>query len=126
MDISMANERIVVVEDDEGMRLALERLLSAAGYGVSTFASAEALLLSRSRLTAGCLVLDVRLPGLSGPELLERLAAEGLQARVVFMTAHDEPQTRERVLASRPVAYLQKPFEARLLLDAVARALAEA
>ena len=115
-----------MVEDDEGMRLALERLLHAGGYPVTTFASAEALLLSRARLRADCLVLDVRLPGLSGPELCERLAAEGSDAPVIFMTAHDDPQTRERAQACRPIAYLLKPFAGRQLLEAIARALGDA
>src|SRR5262245_1391206 len=123
---NVSTGRIFVVEDDEGMRLALERLLLAGGYPVSTFASAEALLLSKARLTAGCLVLDVRLPGLSGPELHERLAEQGLHAPVIFMTAHDDAKTRERAQACGPVAYLQKPFAGRLLLEAVARALGDA
>jgi FixJ family two-component response regulator len=112
-----------VVEDDEGMRLAVERLLHAGGYPVSTFASAQELLLSKAELQADCLILDVRLPGMSGPELHERLAAEGLNLPVIFMTAHDDPGTRELVRARRPVACLQKPFEGRQLLEAIARAL---
>jgi len=119
----MSTEDIVVVDDDEGMRLAVERLLFARGYHVTAFASAEDLLRWAPRKGARCLILDVRLPGLSGPELRERLAAEGLAAPVIFMTAHDEPHTRERALAARPVAYLQKPFEGKQLLEAVARAL---
>jgi FixJ family two-component response regulator len=115
---------ICVVEDDEGMRLAVERLLLAGGYPVSSFASAEALLLSKARLEASCLILDVRLPGLSGPELRERLAEEGVHPPVIFMTAHDDPHTHERAQAGDPVAYLQKPFPGRTLLEAVARALA--
>jgi len=121
----MISGPILVVEDDEGMRLAVERLLLAGGYAVSTFGSAEALLGSDARRTAACLVLDVRLPGLSGVELSLRLAAEGLSVPVIFMTAHDDPRTRERAEASGPVAYLQKPFQGRLLLDAVARALSQ-
>jgi FixJ family two-component response regulator len=120
----MSVGRICVVEDDEGMRLAVERLLLAGGYPVSTFASAEALLLSKARLETSCLVLDVRLPGLSGPELRERLAGEGVRAPVIFMTAHDDPQSRERAQAGDPIACLQKPFPGRTLLEAVARALA--
>src|SRR5262245_45481709 len=122
----MNSGRIFVVEDDEGMRLALERLLHAGGYPVSTFDSAEALLGSNASLAGGCLVLDVRLPGLSGPELRERLTADGRDVPVIFMTAHDDPQTRERAQACRPVAYLQKPFAARQLLEAAALALRDA
>jgi FixJ family two-component response regulator len=120
----MGRETLLVVEDDEGLRLALERLLSASGYSVLCFASAEALLLSPTRPDARCLILDVRLPGLSGPELRERLAAQGFHGPVIFMTAHDDAQTRERIQASGPAALLQKPFEGRQLLEAVADAVA--
>jgi FixJ family two-component response regulator len=114
---------IVVVDDDHGMRRAVERLLLARGHEVSTFASAEALLGSDARRQAGCLILDIRLPGLSGPELRQRLAAEGVQVPVIFMTAHDDPSARAQAQAAAPVAFLEKPFDGRALLDAVARAL---
>lgn len=119
----MSGGRILLVEDDDGMRHAVARLLVAGGYPVSAFASAEAVLVSDARREAGCLILDLRLPGLSGVELCRRLAAEGLSVPVIYMTAHDEPRTREQALACSPVAYLQKPFEGRQLLAAVARAL---
>src|SRR5262245_38710553 len=119
----MSADWILLVEDDEGMRLAVERLLVAGGYPVAAFPSAEALLRSDARRDAGCLILDIRLPGLSGLQLRQRLAAEGLNIPVIFMTAHDDPRTREQVHASAPVAYLHKPFEGRELLEAVARAL---
>jgi FixJ family two-component response regulator len=113
------------VDDDGAMRLAVERLLVAGGYPVSKFPSAEALLDSDMLGTAGCLILDIQLPGLSGLQLRHRLAAEGRNPPTIFITAHDDARTRERVLASRPVAFLIKPFEGRRLLDAVARALKE-
>jgi FixJ family two-component response regulator len=69
---------------------------------------------------AGCLVLDLRLPGISGLELHRHLTAEGRSVPVIFMTAHDDPRTRESAMASGPVAYLTKPFPGRRLLDAVA------
>jgi FixJ family two-component response regulator len=114
---------ILVVDDHEGMRLAVERLLLARGYPVSTFGSAEALLESDLRMKAGCLVLDVRLPGLSGPQLRDRLAAEGVSVPVIFMTAHDDPWIREQAQAMKPVAFLHKPFKGGQLLDAIAKAL---
>lgn len=111
------------MDDDEAMRLAVERLLLAGGYPVSRFPSAEALLRSDALGAAGCLILDIRLPGLSGLQLRHRLADEGRNVPTIFMTAHDDPRTRERALASGPVAFLVKPFEGRRLLEAVARAL---
>jgi FixJ family two-component response regulator len=121
---SMGTGRVVLVEDDAGMRQAVERLLVAGGYPVSAFASAEAFLGSPAVRQADCLVLDVRLPGLSGVELRQRLVAQGVHVPVIFMTAHDDPRTRAQVEAAAPVAYLMKPFAGRQLLDAVARALA--
>jgi len=105
------------------MRHAVERLLVAGGYPVASFPSAEAMLGSEARRTAGCLILDVRLPGLSGLELRQRLTAEGLNVPVIFMTAHDDPRTHAQAMAADPVAYLQKPFKGQELLAAVARAL---
>jgi FixJ family two-component response regulator len=119
----MSAENILLVEDDEGMRQAVERLLFARGYPVTAFASAEDLLGWAARGQARCLILDVRLPGMSGPALRARLAAEGLHPPVIFMTAHDDPHIRAQAQAAHPVAYLHKPFEGRQLLDAVARAL---
>jgi FixJ family two-component response regulator len=122
----MSRGRVVLVEDDAGMRQAIERLLVAGGYPVATFASAEDFLGSRTKAAADCLILDVRLPGLSGIELGRRLATEGAWTPVIFVTAHDDARTREQVEALSPVAYLLKPFAGRQLLDAVSRALTKA
>ncbi len=121
----MAAADIVVVEDHEGLRRAVERLLLAGGHRVSSFPSAEALLESEARSSAGCLILDVRLPGLSGFELRERLARQGAHPPVIYVTAHDDPSARERA-AREGAALFIKPVDGRLLLDAVARALSGA
>jgi FixJ family two-component response regulator len=119
----MTTAEVLVVEDHEGLRQALVRLLQASGYRVSAYESAEALLAAAPRLDAGCLILDVRLPGLSGFDLRRRLVTEGWRAPAIYMTAHDDPGTRLR--AEREGApFFRKPFEGRALLGAVARALA--
>ena len=113
---------IVIVEDDDGMRRALERLLKAAGYVTQSFASAEAVLLTQAAHRAACLVFDVRLPGLSGPDLRERLSSRGELPPVIFMTALDEETGPNAVRRAGAVAVLHKPFDGKALIDAVERA----
>jgi len=117
-------EPIVVVEDDDGMRRAFERVLNAAGFHALVFASAEALLQSSAADSAACLVLDIHLPGLSGFELRRELARLGAgQPPVIFITGQDEPSARDQAEALRAAAYLPKPFAGRTLVDAVTRAV---
>ena len=116
--------RVIVVEDDQSMREALERLLRAAGYVIVVFPTAEALLETKSLGGAGCLVLDVRLPGLSGFELRARLAEIGDTTPVIFISGYDEPRCRETAGGTRALAYLLKPFAGQQLLEAVGRAFA--
>ena len=114
---------VVVVEDDESMIKALQRLLQAGGFRPQAFSSAEALLQSDATSGAACFIFDIHLPGLSGLELRQRLAESGFEQPVIFMTAHDEPFTREAAERSGAFAFLIKPFPGRSLLDAVRRAL---
>ena len=114
---------VFVVDDDESIQRALKRLLRSEGYHVVTFGSAEDLLESPSVLGEGCLVLDIRLPGMSGLDLEERLCSSGTRHPVIFMTAHDNPQWQERARAVGAVAYLRKPFDQQALLGAVRIAL---
>jgi FixJ family two-component response regulator len=118
----MSPTQIAVVDDHEGLRRALERLLQASGHEVSSFASAEALLESEGCLGVACLVLDVRLPGLSGFELRERLAERGCEAHVIYVTAHDDPAARERA-AREGAPFFLKPVDGRALLAAICEAL---
>jgi FixJ family two-component response regulator len=110
---------VYVVDDDESIRKALKRLLKATGYDALTFASAEDFLDSTSGRGQGCLVLDIRLPGITGLDLQEKLASGGAKYAVIFMTAHDNPQWQERAKKAGAVAYLRKPFNEHSLLDAV-------
>jgi len=115
---------ISIVDDDRSVRRALRRLVQSAGYVVETFASAPELLDSSVLGQTACLVLDIHLGTMSGFELQERLAADRAAIPIVFITAHDDAATRERVRQSGVTLYLRKPFEKRVLLDAIRRAVA--
>jgi FixJ family two-component response regulator len=110
---------ISVVDDDPSVRKALRRLLQSAGYSVEAFASGPEFLASDSPGRIACLVLDIRLDGMTGFELQERLVADRTAVPVIFITAHDDVRTRERVQKAGAAAYLAKPFEAAALLAAV-------
>ncbi len=115
---------VIVVDDDAGMLKSVVRLLAHHGIDSRTFASAEALLESANVQTATCLLLDIHLGGISGIELQRRLAASGLKRPVIFMTANDDEATRNAAMNAGCVAYLQKPFAQRVLLDAIWKAVA--
>ncbi len=108
---------IIVVDDDAGMSQALERLLHAAGWRVLTFPSAEALLEAGAAPEASAFLIDIRLPGLSGFELSERLAKTGTRAAVIFMTAHDPSAAREEAQRRGAAGFFGKPFVGRQLLE---------
>ena len=111
---------IAVVDDDAGMRLALQRLLSAAGFQVRVFASAGTLRDSGCIAAADFLVLDMRLPGESGADFYESLPSPKPPA--VFITAHDEPASRRIAQRAGACAFLAKPFDGAALLDSFASA----
>lgn len=113
---------VYVIDDDASLLRALRRLLSAGGFRVCTFASAEDFLES-AKPTPACLVLDVHLGGLSGLDLQERLLASGRRIPVVFITAHDDAATRERARRAGAIDYLRKPFNDESLLAGIRRAL---
>jgi FixJ family two-component response regulator len=114
---------VYVVDDDESIRRALKRLLRSAGYHAITFDSAEEFMEATSCRGEGCLILDIRLPGMTGLDLQEKLASLGAKYPVIFMTAHDNPQWQERAKKAGAVAYLKKPFDEQSLLNAIHRAL---
>ncbi len=115
---------VCVIDDDASLLRALRRLLRAGGFDVEVFSSAEAFLESGHRERVDCLVLDVRLEGMSGLELQERLVAAGSEIPVVFMTAaHDDLSTRERAHRAGAIDYLRKPFDDESLIGAINRAI---
>ena len=105
------------------MSKAIERLLRAAGFQAVLFPSAEELLQTDTVDSAACLVLDIHLPGLSGFELRQRLAASGHKPPVIFITAHDEASARDEAQRLGCIAYFRKPFEGNALLAAIRGAL---
>jgi FixJ family two-component response regulator len=115
--------RVIVVEDDASMSQALERILRAGGFAPIMFSSAEAAFEAGVVAAAECLVLDIRLPGMSGFELFRRLASAGMDRPTIFITAQDEPAAREEAERLGAKSYHPKPFSGRTLLGAVTRAI---
>ncbi|MBP0113433.1 MULTISPECIES: response regulator transcription factor [Bradyrhizobium] len=114
-----------VVDDDKSFRTAIERRLKLAGYEVVTYASALELLDSApDDEQAGCILLDVRIPGLSGPDLQARLIASGSMLPIIFLTGHADTPTTVRAIKAGAEDFLTKPISSEQLLDAIERALA--
>jgi len=114
---------ISVVDDDESLRRSLGNYLRSVGFRVEAFASSEDFLRSARRESAGCLVLDLRMTGMSGLDLLRHLAAANVRVPAVILTAHGTAEMRERCLVAGAVAFLDKPFHGDALLDAIQTAL---
>lgn len=114
---------ICVIDDDESVRESLPDLITEFGFDVHAFASAEEFLVSDSLTHAKCLVLDVAMPGLSGPELQRQLQTQGHDIPVVFITAHANERVRPRLLKQGAVACLLKPFSDTELREALNSAL---
>ena len=114
---------VYVVDDDPSVREALERLLRSADYGAKTFASASEFLDFSGPDAPGCLVLDIRMPELSGLELQDRLAEKGVSLPIVFLTGYGTVPESVKALKAGAVDFLQKPFEDGELLDAVSRGI---
>ena len=109
--------RVSVVDDSESVREALPDLLHDSGYDVETFPSAEAFLESDAVATTSCLIFDVGLPGMSGPDLHQELKRRGASIPTVFITAQGDKSLRPRLVAAGAVAVLFKPFSDTALLD---------
>ena len=114
---------IAVVDDDESVRESLPDLLNEFGFAVRAFASAEAFLASDIVGKTRCLVLDISMPGMSGPELQRELRRRQRRIPVVFITAHASEAARPRLLSQGAVACLFKPFDPAALLAAINTAL---
>jgi FixJ family two-component response regulator len=114
---------IAVIDDNPSMRQGLNRLLSAHGFHVQMFSSAESFLEDIARCEADCLLLDIHLGGISGIDLQRRLTSSGTDLPVIFMTAIDSETTRQEAFDAGCIAYLKKPFLGKLLIDAINRIL---
>ena len=114
---------VAVVDDDDSVRESLGGLFRSVGYAARGFASADAFLQSDDLAKTDCVILDVRMPGMSGLELQRQLVASHPDVPVIFMTAHDDARARSQALSGGAVDYLIKPFSEEALLDAVQAAL---
>ena len=117
------NLLISIVDDDESVRQALKSLIDSVGFQAEVFGSGEEFLNSAHVLQTDCLIADVRMPGMSGLELQERLNAAGSPVPIVFISAHDDRDARDRGLRAGAIAYLQKPFSEEALLGAITASL---
>ena len=114
---------VAVIDDDESYRGAVQRLLKAEGFSVQSFGSAEDFLNSGRQHETGCLVADIRMPGMSGLDLQAKLNAERCSIPTIFITAHGDEKMRLQALRAGAVKFLTKPFDGGVLLEAVRVAL---
>jgi len=115
---------ISIVDDDEAVRTAMAALVRALGYEARAYASAEAFLKSPSAAGSACLIVDVQMPGMSGPELQKRLLLATQAPPMIFITAFPDAEVRQQVLAAGAVDVLGKPCEGKALVDTIEAALA--
>ena len=114
---------IAIVDDDEMFRRSIERLVKSSGYRTETFGSAEDFLDRGDLDQTACLILDMKLPGMTGADLQRRLRALEHRIPIVFVSAHDDAVNRGNVLRAGAIAFLRKPFEDRALLEAIGQAV---
>jgi FixJ family two-component response regulator len=108
-----------IVDDDESVRDSISSLLRSAGFKTAAFESAEAFLNSDHKTDPACLVLDVRMPGLSGLELQSQLQDRNNLIPIIFVTAHTEEEVRAKAIQQGATAFLNKPFSDEVLLSAI-------
>jgi FixJ family two-component response regulator len=114
---------VAVIEDDESYRLAVQRLLKSAGFSVQAFASAEDFLSSGRQHETGCLISDIRMPGMSGLDLQAKLNADRCPIPTIFITAHGDEDMRLHAMRNGAVKFMVKPFDGAILLETVRVAL---
>jgi len=120
-----ANAKLIaIVDDDESVRSALEGLMKAVGLPAQAFASAEEFLSSGEQQHTGCLIADIRMPGMSGLDLQARLNSERCRIPTIFITAHGDTTMRLQAMRAGAVEFLAKPFNDDVLLEHVKAALA--
>jgi FixJ family two-component response regulator len=118
-----AKHLVAVVDDDPAICEATISLLEANGFRTRSFCSAMEFLNSRQLDETGCLILDLRLSGMSGLELQRHLTAENRRIPIIFISAHGTPEAREEVMRAGAVAFLSKPFSEEALLNSIRLAL---
>ncbi len=114
---------VTIVDDDEAMRRSLRRLMEAVGLPVETHPSAEAFLEQYDPARPGCLILDIRMPGMSGLELQEKLLADRIRIPVIIISAHGDIEKAVRAMKSGAVDFIKKPYKGKILLARIREAL---
>jgi FixJ family two-component response regulator len=122
--IRMEGKLVAIVDDDQSVRSALYGLMKAVGLEARAFASAEEFLESDDQRRTGCLIADIRMPGMSGLELQARLNATESRIPTIFITAHGDEKTRNRALQAGALDFIPKPFNNRALVASIRAALA--
>jgi len=117
---------VVGVDDDFRLRESLKSLVESAGYAAATYSSAEEFLQSGALAGAACLITDVRMPGMNGIELQRRIRLERPELPVIFISAHQDDEARERALDEGAIRFLYKPFDGAELLRTIEAALKDA
>jgi FixJ family two-component response regulator len=123
MPVEQTPKLIAIIDDDEAMQDSLRDLMEAAGLVANCFASAEEFLASELRAQAACLIVDIRMPKMSGLQLQAKLNEEGCNIPIIFITAHGDARMRIRAMREGAVEFLAKPFDHHLLLKRVRAAL---
>jgi RNA polymerase sigma factor (sigma-70 family) len=123
METEMTEPTVFIVDDEAQVRDALKLLMDSVGLAAETFAAAQEYLDQFDAQRLGCLVLDIRMPGMSGLELQERLSKEPLHPPIVIITGHGDVPMAVRALQAGAVDFIEKPFRDQVLLDSVHRAI---
>jgi FixJ family two-component response regulator len=127
MGVTPVDEWVIgIVDDDESVRMAIRSLLRSLGFKVEIFGSAEDLLGSPRLDDIACLIVDVRLPGMSGLDLQRQLLAANREFSMIFISAHDDPVARRHAITAGALAFLRKPFSEKALTDAIRSGLSRA
>jgi FixJ family two-component response regulator len=114
---------VAIIEDDESYRGAVQRLLKSAGISARSFGCAEDFLSSGMQRNTGCLIADIRMPGMSGLDLQSKLNSDHCPIPTIFITAHGDEKMRLQAMRAGAVKFLMKPFDSDTLLEAVRVAL---
>jgi FixJ family two-component response regulator len=119
MSSEQSSRLIAIVDDDQSVQCALQDLIESEGLSTLCFGSAEQFLDSGAQQTAGCLIADIRMPGMSGIELQAKLKTDRCRIPIIFITAHGDAKTRIQAMRDGAVEFLTKPFDNAVLLETV-------
>jgi FixJ family two-component response regulator len=119
MSSEQSSRLIAIVDDDQSVQSALQDLIESEGLSTLCFGSAEQFLDSGAQHTAGCLIADIRMPGMSGIELQAKLKADRCRIPIIFITAHGDAKMRIQAMRDGAVEFLSKPFDNAVLLETV-------